>query len=78
VTKSLHGSIIKNGGTFNSFDVLLNQSNVVYLYSHLVKIVRLLIAPKDYCVFGNDSLFELPCKVVTWIWFVITMLDDDD
>jgi hypothetical protein len=36
------------------------------------------MAPKDYCVFGNDSLFELPSEVVTWIQSAIVMLDDDD
>ncbi len=50
---------------------------MVYLYSHLVRAVKLLMAPKDYCIFGNDSLFELPFEVVTRIQYVIVMLDDD-
>jgi len=44
----------------------------------MFKVVKLLMAPKDYCVFGNVSLFELPCEVATRIWFVIVMLDDDE
>jgi hypothetical protein len=40
--------------------------------------VKLLVAPKDYRVFGNDSLFELPSEVAVRIRFVIVMLDDDD
>jgi predicted PolB exonuclease-like 3'-5' exonuclease len=67
----------KKWGNFYSSYALLKTSNVVYLYSHLVRAVKLLMAPKDYCIFGNDSLFELPFEVVTRIQYVIVMLDDD-
>jgi hypothetical protein len=29
--------------------------------------------PKDYCVFGNDSFFELPSKAAIGIQFVIVV-----
>lgn len=58
--------------------VLLKNFNVVYLYSHLVMTVKLLMAPKDYYIFGNDSLFELPYEIATRIQSTIVMLDDDD
>jgi hypothetical protein len=67
----------KKRRNFYSSYVLLKKSNVVYLYSHLVRVVKMLMAPKDYCVFGNDSLFELPFEVVAGIWSTIVILDDD-
>jgi hypothetical protein len=54
------GKYYQNWGNSDSSYVLLKDSSVVYLYSHLVKVVKLLTPPKDYCVFGNDALFELP------------------
>ncbi len=57
----------KKWGNSNSSYVLLKESNVVYLYPHLVKAMKFLMAPKDYCVFGNDSLFELPYEATIGI-----------
>jgi len=41
-------------------------------------VVKLLMALKDYYVFGNDSLFELPSKATIRIQSTIVMSDDDD
>ncbi len=49
----------KWGNSYSSY-VWLKFSNVFYLYSHLVKDVKFLMPPKDYRVFSNDALFELP------------------
>jgi hypothetical protein len=76
--KLLHGSIIKKWDNYDSSYVLLKKSNVIYLYSHLVKVVKLLMPPKYCRVSGNDSLFELPSKAIARIWSIIDVLDDDD
>jgi hypothetical protein len=34
--------------------------------------------PKDYCVFGNDSLFELSSEATVEIRSIIDALDGDD
>jgi hypothetical protein len=54
------GKYYKKWGNSYSSYVLLKDSSVVYLYSHLMKVVKFLMPPKDYYVFGNDALFELP------------------
>jgi hypothetical protein len=63
----VEGKYYKKWGNFNSFYVLLKEFNVVCLFSHLVKLVNFLMPPKNYCVFGNDSLFDLPFEVATRI-----------
>jgi len=70
--------ILKIKGEFDSTYVLLKDSRVVYLYSHLVKVVKLLMPPKNHCVFGNDSLYELLSDAVTRIRSVIVALNDVD
>jgi hypothetical protein len=45
------GKYYQKWGNSNSSYVLLKDSIVVYLYSHLVKFVKLLMPPKDYFVF---------------------------
>jgi hypothetical protein len=54
------GKYYQKWGNFDSSYVLLKFSNVVYLYSHLVKAVKFLMPPKDYHFFVDDALFELP------------------
>jgi hypothetical protein len=61
------GKYYQKWGKSNSTYVLLKDSNVVYLYSHLMKVVNLLMPPKYYCVFGNDALFELPNDAIIGI-----------
>jgi hypothetical protein len=68
----------KKSKNYDSSYVLLKKSNVIYLYSHLVNVVKFLMPPKDYCVYGNDSLFEVPSEVVARNRSIIDVLDDDD
>ncbi len=57
---------------------MLKDYSVVYLYSHLVKAMKFLMPPKDYCVFGNDALLELPNDADVGIRSIITTLNDEN
>jgi hypothetical protein len=54
------GKYYQKWGTSYSTYVLLKDSHVVFLYSHLVQERRFLMIPKDYCVQGNDLVYEFP------------------
>ncbi len=66
----------KWGNSYSSY-VLLKDSNVLYMYSHLVRVVKFLMPLKDYRVSSNDSLFELLSDAVARISSVIDALDDE-
>jgi hypothetical protein len=48
----------KWGDSNSSYD-LLKDSHVVYMYVHLVRVIKFLMPPKNHWVFGNDIVFEL-------------------
>ncbi len=58
--------------------VLLKDSHVTYVYSHLVRVVKFLMPPKNHYVNGNDVVYELSKDVVQSINEVITSLEVDD
>ncbi len=72
------GKYYKKWGNSYSSYVLLKDSNVVHMYSHLVRAMKILMPMKEYCVSGNDSLFKLPSDAIVGIRFVIVALDDED
>jgi len=49
----------KWGNNDNSY-VFLKDSHKVYVYSHLVKVVKFLMPPKNHKVIGNHAIYELP------------------
>jgi hypothetical protein len=67
----------KWGNSYSTY-VLLKDSHVVYLYSHLVRVVKFLMRLKNHSVFGNDSLYELLSDATTGIQSIIVALDDVD
>jgi hypothetical protein len=42
----------------NSY-VFLKDSHKVYVYSHLVRVVKFMIPPRNHKVIGNDAIYEL-------------------
>jgi len=57
--------------------VLLKDSHLAYLHSHLVCVVKFLMSPKDYKVSGNSSVYELSDHTLTSIQSVIATLEED-
>ncbi len=72
------GKYYKKWGNSYSTYVLLRDSHVVYLYSHLVMAMKFLMPPKNHRAFGNDSLYELPNDATTRIQSIITALNGVD
>ncbi len=68
----------KKWANSNSTYVVLKDSHVVYLYSHLISVMKFLMPPKNHCVFGNESLYELPSDAIIGIRSIIATLDDVD
>jgi hypothetical protein len=50
------GKYYKKWGNSYSTYVLLKDSHLVYLYSHLVKPMKFLIPPKNHRAFGNEFI----------------------
>jgi hypothetical protein len=48
------------------------------MYSHLVRVVKFLMPPKNHRVNGNDVVYELPEDVVQSINEVVASLEVDD
>ncbi len=46
-------------GTNEHSYVLLKDSHLTYLHSHLVCAIKFLMPPKDYRMSGNSSMYEL-------------------
>jgi len=57
---------------------MLKDSHVVYVYSHLVRVVKFMMSPKNHHVNGNDAMYELSENVLQNINEVITSLEVDD
>ncbi len=53
------------------------DSNVVYLYSHLIRAEKFSMPPNAYLVSGNDALFKLPNDVVVGIQSTIITLNNE-
>jgi hypothetical protein len=49
----------KWGNSDNSY-VFLKNSNKVYVYSHLIRVVKFLMPPRNHKVIGNDAIYEFP------------------
>jgi hypothetical protein len=73
--KVVGGKYYKKWGNYNTSYVFFKDSNVVYLFSHLVRFVKFLMLPKNYCASGNDALFELLNDATIGIQFTIATLD---
>jgi hypothetical protein len=58
--------------------VLLKDSHVVYVYSHLVGVGKFLMPPKNHRVNGNDVVYELLEDILQGINEVIVSLEVDD
>jgi hypothetical protein len=71
------GKYYKKWGNYYSTYVLLKDSHVVFLYSHLVRVTKILVVPKDYCVQGNDIVYELPDFVAFIIRSTLVALEFD-
>ncbi len=57
---------------------MLKYSHVVYVYSHLVRVVKFMMPPTNHHVNGNDAMYELSQNVLQNINEVITSLEVDD
>lgn len=58
--------------------MLLKYSHVVYVNSHLVRVVKFLMPPRNHWVSGSDVVYELPKDILQGINEVITSLEVDD
>ncbi len=65
-------------GNNDSSYVLLKDSHVVYVYSHLVRVVKFLMPPRNHWVSGNDIVYGLPKDILQGINEVIASLEVDD
>jgi len=65
-------------GDSNSSFVLLKDSHDVYMYSHLIRVVKFLMPLKNHWVSKNDVVYELPPDAISCIRETITLLDLDD
>lgn len=65
-------------GYIDSSYVLLKDSHVVYVYSHLVRVMELLMPHRNHWVSGNDVVYELPKDILQGINEVIASLEVDD
>ncbi len=58
--------------------VLLTDSHKIYVYFHLVRVVKFLMPPRNHQVIGNDVICELPEEILQSINDVITSLNVED
>ncbi len=65
-------------GTNEHSYVLLKDSHSAYFHSHLVRVIKFLMSPKDCRVSGNSSMYELSDHTLTSIQLVITTLEEDE
>jgi hypothetical protein len=59
--------MIKKWGNYDGTYVLLKNSNVVFMYSHMVQATKFFMTLKNYRVQGNDFVYELPKDVRCWL-----------
>jgi hypothetical protein len=65
----------KKWGSIDSSYVLLKDSHVVYVYSHLVHVTKFLMPPSSHQDNGNDVVYELPNDILQGIHKVIASLE---
>jgi hypothetical protein len=68
----------KKWGSVVSSYVLLKDSRVAYVYSHLVHVGKFLMPPNSHQDSGNDVVYELPNDILQGIHEVIASLEVDD
>jgi hypothetical protein len=64
-------------GTNEHSYVLLKDSHLAYLHSHLVCAFKFLMSPKDYRVSGNSLVYEFNDDTLIGIQSVIVTLEED-
>jgi hypothetical protein len=64
----------KWGNSDNSYVLLLN-SHKIYVYFHLIKVVKFFMPPRNHQVIGDDAIYELPKEILQSKNDVITSLD---
>jgi hypothetical protein len=65
-------------GSVDSSYVLSKDSHVVYVYSHLVHVMKFLMPPSSHQDSRNDVVYELPNDILQDIHEVIASLEVDD
>jgi hypothetical protein len=58
--------------------LMLKDSHVVYVYSHLVHVVKFLMPPRSHQYSGNDVVYGLTNDILQGIHDVIASLEVDD
>jgi hypothetical protein len=58
--------------------VLLTNSHKIYVYLHLVRVVKFLMPPRNHRVIGNDVICKLPEEILQSINDVITSSNVED
>jgi hypothetical protein len=64
-------------GKFDGIYVLLKDFHVVLIYSHLVSATNFFMIPKDYCIQGNDFVYELLKDATIGLRSTLATLKDD-
>jgi hypothetical protein len=62
----------------HSFILCLTKGFILFMYSHLVKVVKFLMPPRNHCVSGNDVICELLEGVLQSINEIVACLKVDD
>jgi hypothetical protein len=70
------GTYYQKWGTRESSYVLLRNSHIVYLYSHLVRVVKFMMTFKQHCVNGIDVVLELHEDALQGIQHTIACIAD--
>jgi hypothetical protein len=55
----VEGLYYQKWGINDNFYVLLKDSHKVYVYSHLVKVIKFMMPPRNHKMIGNDAIYEL-------------------
>jgi hypothetical protein len=71
------GTYYKKWGTSYSTYVLLKDSNVIFLYSHLVRATKFPMILKDYYIQENDLVCELPNDAIVVSRSRLVALEDN-
>lgn len=56
---------------------ILKKSELVFMYAHLVRGVKFLMPPKDYCVSGNDMVYAIHDATRQGVKSIILLLEVD-